>query len=181
MKQSIMLKRFLLLFVVMLLLSVFTACNRGEAEDAAEQDVETTASVSEEPFSPAEIDAAKAVIAEYEQAFNAKDREAVLKTLTDRYAEPNMVLWEGNETLSVEVTSYDPNDPNRESYVTNGIGSQEGTKVENVIVFRTNYVVAYPEGESGSFGDGTVENADWAMILVREDKESPWRIGDMGH
>ena len=56
-----------------------------------------------------------------------------------------------------------------------------GTDLENVIVFRTHYTLTYPEGEVSSVtGESADEKTDWKMILIREDKESPWRIDDMG-
>lgn len=159
----------------LLILPVFGGC--GEKENAAaDEKAEALPAFTEE-----EVAAAEAVLAEYERAYNARDREAILATLTDGYAEPNVMLWDKNETLSLEIVSFDPEDMQRNAYVTGGRGSVNGTDLENVIVFRTNYILTYPEGEiSATSGESVDERMQWMMILIREDKESPWRIDDMG-
>ena len=159
----------------LLILPVFGGC--GEKENAAaDEKAEALPAFTEE-----EIAAAEAVLAEYERAYNARDREAILATLTDGYAEPNVMLWDKNETLSLEIVSFDPEDMQRNAYVTGGRGSVNGTALENVIVFRTHYTLTYPEGEiSATSGESVDERMQWMMILIREDKESPWRIDDMG-
>lgn len=165
----------LTLCLLLLILPVFGGC--GEKENAAaDEKAEALPAFTEE-----EIAAAEAVLAEYERAYNARDREAILATLTDGYAEPNVMLWDKNETLSLEIVSFDPEDMQRNAYVTGGRGSVNGTDLENVIVFRTNYILTYPEGEiSATSGESVDERMQWMMILIREDKESPWRIDDMG-
>ena len=165
----------LTLCLLLLILPVFGGC--GEKENAAaDENAEALPAFTEE-----EIAAAEAVLAEYERAYNARDREAILATLTDGYAEPNVMLWDKNETLSLEIVSFDPEDMQRNAYVTGGRGSVNGTDLENVIVFRTNYILTYPEGEiSATSGESVDERMQWMMILIREDKESPWRIDDMG-
>ena len=159
----------------LLILPVFGGC--GEKENAAaDEKAEALPAFTEE-----EVAAAEAVLAEYERAYNARDREAILATLTDGYAEPNVMLWDKNETLSLEIVSFDPEDMQRNAYVTGGRGSVNGTDLENVIVFRTNYILTYPEGEiSATSGESVDERMQWMMILIREDKDSPWRIDDMG-
>ena len=159
----------------LLILPVFGGC--GEKENAAaDEKAEALPAFTEE-----EVAAAEAVLAEYERAYNTRDREAILATLTDGYAEPNVMLWDKNETLSLEIVSFDPEDMQRNAYVTGGRGSVNGTDLENVIVFRTHYTLTYPEGEVSSVtGESADEKTDWKMILIREDKESPWRIDDMG-
>lgn len=165
----------LTLCLLLLILPVFGGC--GEKENAAAD--ENTEAVP--VFTEEEIAAAEAVLAEYERAYNARDREAILATLTDGYAEPNVMLWDKNETLSLEIVSFDPEDIQRNAYVTSGRGAVNGTALENVIVFRTNYILTYPEGEiSATSGESVDERMQWMMILIREDKESPWRIDDMG-
>ena len=165
----------LTLCLLLLILPVFGGC--GEKENAAaDEKAEALPAFTEE-----EVAAAEAVLAEYERAYNARDREAILVTLTDWYAEPNVMIWDQNETLSLEIESFDPEDMERNAYVTGGRGSVNGTDLENVIVFRTNYILTYPEGEiSATSGESVDERMQWMMILIREDKESPWRIDDMG-
>ncbi|HZK71249.1 MAG TPA: DUF4829 domain-containing protein, partial [Clostridia bacterium] len=107
-----------------------------------------------------------------------KDDKAILKTLTPIYNQSNVVLYEG-ETRELLSIDYNVNDSFRESYVKNGRGSNNGTKIENVIVFKVNFNVKYPEGVSGSFDEGDYNN--WSMILIRDDNSSPWLIDDQGY
>lgn len=164
-------KRILILMLAFALVFVFAACSENTETEPVTPEESTTA---EEPFTQEEIDAAQAVIQEYVRAFNAKDREAALATMTEYHNAPNVILWEGEETLEIEITSYDPNDPDRESYLTSGRGSENGATLENVIVFLGNYILTYP--------DGTVDSYDgWKFILIRENAESPWKIDDWGY
>ncbi len=169
-------RRFVGMFCfVLLLLPALAGC--GEEPERAEKDnMASSAAV----FSAEEVAAAEAVLAEYERTFNAKDREGHLKTRTEWYDHPNVILWEGNETLSLEITSYDPEDPDRGAYVNY---HDNEVKPENVIVFRTNYTLTYPEGEeSHSMSGSSVDKrTGWMMVLIREDKDSPWLIDDMGY
>lgn len=163
--------RLIMMLLSFALIFAFAACSE---EAAQKQEATATQETAEEPFTQEEVDAAKTVIAEYVRAFNAKDREAALATMTEYHNAPNMILWEGEETLEIEITSYDPDDPNREGYLTSGRGSENGTALENVIVFRGDYTVTYP--------DGTVDVYDnWLFILVRENADSPWKIDDWGY
>ena len=85
----------LTLCLLLLILPVFGGC--GEKENAAaDEKAEALPAFTEE-----EVAAAEAVLAEYERAYNAKDREAILATLTDWHAHPNVMLWDKNETLSL--------------------------------------------------------------------------------
>lgn len=165
----------LTLCLLLLILPVFGGC--GEKENAAADENAEVVPV----FSEEEISAAEAVLAEYERAYNAKDREAILDTLTDWHAHPNVMIWDKNETLTMEIESFDPEDPDRNAHAAGIRASGGDLELENVIVFRTHYTLTYPEGEVSSVtGESVDEKTDWKMILIREDKESPWRIDDMG-
>lgn len=96
-------------------------------------------------FSEAEVAAARSVVKEYFRAIAAKDDEAILKTLTSVHRHPNTVLY-GDETRTLLSIDYDENDSMRKSYAENGRGGINGTKIENVIVFKVNFNVAYPKG-----------------------------------
>jgi len=102
-----------------------------------------------------------------------------LKTLTPQFNQPNVKLY-CDEIRTLQSIDYNEDDPARKGYVENGGGSTNGTKIENVIVFRVSFNIKYPEGaSSGPFNEGDYTN--WNMILIREGKGSPWLIDDQGY
>lgn len=129
-------------------------------------------------FSEDEIEAARNVVIEYFRAVKAKDDKAILKTLTHMHNTPKTVLY-GEEDRTLLSERFEINDPMRESYLKHGRGFNNNAKKENVIVFKVNFNVKYPKGTSGAFNEGDYEN--WNMILVREDKTSPWLIDGQGY
>ncbi len=129
-------------------------------------------------FSDTEVEEARKVVYEYFRAIAAKEDEDILKVLTPRYNEPNVVLY-GKETRQLLSVSYDPNDSMRENYVESGRGNANKTPKDNVIVFKVSFNVKYPKGASGTFNLG--EYTNWSMILIRADKNSPWLIDDQGY
>ena len=128
-------------------------------------------------FSDEEVATARAVVEEYFRAIAAKDDKAILKTLTPKHNHPNVMLF-GEETRTLLSVDYNADDPMRKSYITHGGGSVNGTKKENVIVFKVSFNVKYPKGVSGSFNEGDYKN--WSVILIRDDKASSWLIDDQG-
>lgn len=128
-------------------------------------------------FTDEEIQAAIKVVEGYFRAIKAKDDKAILKTLTQIYNRPDVVLY-GEETRTLISAKYKTDDPMRDSYVNHGRGRLNGIKKENVIVIKVNFNVKYPEGIYGSYNEG--DYTDWNMILVRKDKNSPWLIDDQG-
>ncbi len=129
-------------------------------------------------FTEAEVASAQAVVEEYFRAGAAKDDKAILRTLTPEHNQPNVVLY-GEESRTLLSVKYTPYDSMREAYITNGGGRKNGTKIENVIVFKVSFNIKYPKGELGPFNEGDYNN--WSMILVRKDKDSPWLIADQGY
>lgn len=143
----------------------------------------TPQNISAEPnlpeFTQDEIAAAKAVVLDYFKAEEARDKDAVLKTLTSWHDAPNMMYFE-EETRKLMTVDYDPQDRFRRTYITNGRGRVNGATVENVIVFKVSFDVTYPGGEvTGSFNQGLYR--DWSMILIREGADKPWLIDDQGY
>ena len=129
-------------------------------------------------FTDEEVESARKVVKDYFKAKAARDRKAILKTLTPWHAEKNVILWH-NEKTTLKNISYDPFDPVRKSYVTSGRGSVNGTDIENVIVLKVDYDIEYPEGmEYGPYSEGEYRN--WSMILVRDKKGGQWFIDDQG-
>ncbi len=128
-------------------------------------------------FTTEEINAASKVVEEYFRAVKVKDDKAILKTLTESYNIPNVVLY-GEETRTLISVRYKADNPMRDSYVEYGRGRLNGVKRENVLVLLVKFNVKYPEGISGSYNEGDYH--DWNMILVRKDKNSPWLIDGQG-
>lgn len=65
-----------------------------------------------------------------------------------------------------------------ESYLKNGRGSVNGAQAENTIIF-------FSEFYAGSRAEGgftpNMEYKNWMFILIRDDKNSPWRVDDWGY
>jgi hypothetical protein len=127
-------------------------------------------------FSEEEVAAARAVVEEYYRAIQAKDDEAIDDTVTPRHY--NATFY-GDETQTLLSIDYNEDDSFRKSYIEYGGGSINGTKIEDVIVFKVSFNIKYPEGSFGPFDDGDYTN--WSMILIRDGKESPWLIDDQGY
>jgi hypothetical protein len=124
-----------------------------------------------------EVAAAQSVVEEYFRACEVKDSQAILKTLTPQHNSPNIELF-GEETKTLLTIDYKPEDPMRQWYITSGNGSVNDVREENVIVFRVSFNIEYPEGVIGAWNEGKYE--DWSIILIRDDKDSPWLIDDQG-
>jgi len=133
---------------------------------------------AEPEFTKQEVAAARAVVEDYFRAVKAKDSKAILKTLTPQHNSPNVVLF-GDETSTLLSVDYNPEDPMRQLYITNGRGRVNSIKKENVIVFKVSFNIEYPKGITGSFNEGEYKN--WSVILIRDDKDSPWLIDDQGY
>lgn len=137
---------------------------------------QNTEQSAEMNFTEDEVKEARAVVEEYFRAMGEKDSQAILKTWTPEHNTPNMVF--GDEIYTLNFINYSENDPMRKTYVENGRGSVNNTPINNVIVFRVDYNIKYPEGKSGAF-DG--DYVDWSIILIRDNQESPWFIDDQGY
>lgn len=51
-------------------------------------------------------------------------------------------------------------------------------EMKNILVLFATIDVEYPKGITGSWTEGTFPN--YAMIMVRDDKESPWLLHEKG-
>lgn len=156
-----------------------TSLSKANAENANIMQIQVPNKSEALPeFSEAEISAAVSVVKEYFRAVAAKDDDAILKTLTSVHHNPNTVLY-GDERRTLSSIDYNKNDSMRRSYLENGRGSINGTKIENVIVFKVSFNVKYTKSVTGPFNEGDYNN--WSMILIREDNKSPWLIDDQGY
>lgn len=141
--------------------------------------------ISSEPFSDEEVAAAKMVIEEYYRAGNAKDRPAQLATLTQWHNAPNVLLSSDDKSIvTIKDIRYSPSDSRKaaEDYVKYGMGSVNGIKPENVIVFYIDYDVSFPENTSEQEKGAWMSSYDnWSMILIRDSKDGKWLIDDQGY
>lgn len=66
-----------------------------------------------------------------------------------------------------------------DDYLKYGLGSENGSTAENVIVLMSNFNVGFSGGD-GSFEPNSTY-ADWQWILVRDSKTSKWKVDDWGY
>jgi len=132
-------------------------------------------------FTEEEVAAARAVVEEYYRAVAAKDAEAILATMypqehltMERVKSGNVGLF-GEEERTLLSIDYDSQDSVRKSYKPGG----KYVEPENIIVFKVSFNIDYPDKDTGPWNEGVYEN--WSMILIRDDKNSPWLIYDQGY
>lgn len=132
-------------------------------------------------FTEEEVAAARAVVEEYYRAVAAKDAEAILATMypqehltMERVKSGNVRLF-GTEKRTLLSIDYDSQDSMRKSYKPGG----KYVEPENIIVFKVSFNIDYPDKDTGPWNEGVYEN--WSMILIRDDKNSPWLIYDQGY
>lgn len=132
-------------------------------------------------FTEAEVAAARAVVEEYYRAVAAKDAEAILATLYPREfltlenVKSGHVQLYGTEKRTLLTIDYDSQDPMRRVYRP----SNHLITADNIIVFRVSFNIEYPLKDGGPWNEGVYDN--WSMILIRDDKNSPWLIYDQGY
>jgi hypothetical protein len=127
-----------------------------------------------------DVNAARSVVTDYFHAVEAKDKAAVIKTMTDRNIGPS-VSYFGDETRKLLDILYDSQDIVRAQYVQPGMaGYKNGATIGNVIVFKVSFEVTLPSGsEASPYDEGVYKN--WNIILVRKDSSQPWLIDDQGY
>jgi beta-lactamase regulating signal transducer with metallopeptidase domain len=131
-------------------------------------------------FAEAEVAAARAVVEEYYRAVAAKDAEAILATLYPREhrtlenVKSGHVQLYGTENRTLLTIDYDSQDPMRRHY-----RPIHPITADNIIVFKVSFNIEYPLKDGGPWNEGVYEN--WSMILIRDDKNSPWLIYDQGY
>ena len=129
----------------------------------------------------AEVSAARGVVAEYYRAIAAKDTEAILATmyprggLTIENVKSGNVQLYGSETRTLMTMDYDSQDQMRRRYRP----SNRSISDENIVVFKVSFKIDYPQNDGGPWNEGLYAN--WSMILIRDDQNSPWFIYDQGY
>ncbi|MBE5039147.1 M56 family metallopeptidase [Ructibacterium gallinarum] len=134
------------------------------------------------PFSAEEVAEARAVVEEYFRAGNAKDRQAIFDCMTQADAPYIQTASDDKSWVTVKEIRYDPYDAGREEYVIYGRGTVTNTSLADVIVFRVDYDVSFPEGtKPEEIGAWQEAYRDWKMILIRDGKDGKWLIDDQGY
>ncbi|NLC66671.1 MAG: DUF4829 domain-containing protein, partial [Clostridium sp.] len=130
-------------------------------------------------FTKKEIADAHAVVEEYFTAIKNKDEDLIIKTMTADHSKPNVVLY-GDEIRTLLSVKYNEDDTEIENYIDFGRGATNGSKKENVIAFKVDFNIKYPESSIKSpWNEGDYTN--WNVILIRENNKYPWLIDDQGY
>ncbi|GEM_PF-5338990 len=127
-------------------------------------------------FTKAEIESAEKVVRDYFKALENKDIDAIEKTVVP-YEYPQNVIYFRDEKTKLLNISFVSDDDSRAGGLRLLDGKEVG--IENIIVFKVDFNVSYPNGGYGIREAGDVRG--WSMILVRKDKNSPWLIKDQGY
>lgn len=137
--------------------------------------------VSMPEFTNAEVASARKVVEEYFRAITVKDDKAILAAMhpkrgytMDMVRSGSVILY-GTEIRTLKTISYDSQDRKRQNYRPGG----SDIALENIIVFKVSFNIEYPLKDGGPWNEGIYDN--WSMILIRDDKNSPWFIYDQGY
>lgn len=138
----------ILLFCSMLTCLITAACNNGVGSG------EVIITIGEsQKFSENELNEAINCVEE-------KFKEFKGCKLTD--------LWYDEEKSNLTI----------EGYMSNGHGSINGVKPEDIVVFFSNFDVDSSGGES--FNPNTTYS-DWSWIIIRDSKTNKWELDDWGY
>lgn len=144
-------------------------------------------------FTEEEMNEAKAVVEEYFRARRARDREAVLATLTEKHATSDVPLWQDEDIVLRDIKLYSVGvsilcEPGE--YV---MGSEEATydgitysyttfngiSRGNWMSLNVSLTVTREEGGQSMFNRNKYDF--WRMILVRDGEDGEWLIHDLGY
>lgn len=118
------------------------------------------------------------VVENYFKYMNVKNKEKLLENLTEEYKAANMVWGFENLDYIKILNLEEETDPTQKNgYLTNGKGKYNGTKEENLKVFRVNYEVKYKDDNVGPQPSGKYI---WWFFVIRENSSSPWIISEFG-
>ncbi len=137
---------------------------------SSRKDIEPMPELTEE-----EVAAAYAVVEEYYRAVAAKDAEAILATMYPRENRENNIRGNVSLKRTLLTIDYDSQDSMRRSYKPGG----KAIAAENIIVFKVSFKIEYPLKDGGPWKEDIYNN--WSMILIRDNKNSPWLIYDQGY
>lgn len=131
-------------------------------------------------FTEDEVSSARGVVEKYFRAIAAKDDAAILAALYPREhytmegVRSGYVQLYGTEKRTLLSIDYNAQDDMRYRYSDN-----HNLPKENVIVFKVSFEIKYPLNDGGPWNEGIYNN--WSIILIRDDRNSPWFIYDQGY
>ncbi|MEG6523316.1 DUF4829 domain-containing protein [Desulfotomaculum sp. 1211_IL3151] len=121
---------------------------------------------------------AQSVVEKYFQYRNEKNKDKLLTTLTEHWNAPNVVWgFENLDSIRIINIEEEKNEKVKKLYLSTGRGSINGTKENNLKVYKVKYVVKNKNDSVGPQESGTYE---WWYFVIRKDESSPWRIDDFG-
>ena len=175
----------LIMFIMIITLLLLAGCF-GEIEDrSAEpspQSTQTEYIEQNAEITQADIEEGKALVEKYFEARQQKDAEKIIecyhpdKMTKEQYDAGGVVLFEHEEITLVKIHEYDPEFAMAfDQRVVDMFGAQ------NVMVFKVDYEVTFPNGggDNSAYDEGTY--TDWAVVLVRDGAGSPWLIYGQGY
>lgn len=123
-------------------------------------------------FDKGSVSDCEVIIGESE-IFTEKEIERAVAAVKTKFRD-----FEGCTLLKLE---YDEEYRNlcAERYMSNGPGSVNGVKEENVIIFKSSFYAVDPKGDSGLTDD--LEYSGWNWIVIRSSENSSWKVSDWGY
>lgn len=139
--------------------------------------------VPENKFTEKEIEDALQKAYEYFEAVNEKDRDLILESM---YPDKVNKIKEHEKTSKVYLYDESTITPVSIEYMGDNHSTTKSTSKhytdkfvsENILVLFATIEVKYPKENTGSWTEGTFPNN--ALIMVRDDKESPWFLYEKG-
>jgi len=115
--------------------------------------------------------------AEIDYGSSTKFSDAEIKTAVDTV----LVKFKDFNGCDLKKIWYDESrsDSQVEGYLSNGRGSINGVKQENVIVLFSDFYVDSSGGDGSFNPDSTY--TDWNWILIRESIDGQWKVDDWGY
>jgi hypothetical protein len=155
--------------VILSLFIILTGCSTTKTQQTNSQ---KQASESQRLLQP------KQVVENYFKYLNEKNKKALFTTITEWQKAPN-VEWgfDVREYIKLISVKEETNPVFKEGYLSNGRGSINGVKKENVKIYKIEYNVKYKKGAVVAEESGTQQK--WCT-LIRKDKNSPWLIDEIG-
>lgn len=124
------------------------------------------------------VDSAQSVVVNHFRYYNEKNKDRLLTTLTEHWNASN-VIWgfENLDSIKIVNIEEEKDEKVKKGYLSNERGRINGTKENNVKVYKVNYEVKYKKDGVGPQDSGIY---DWWYFVIRKDENSPWLIDDMG-
>jgi hypothetical protein len=162
------------MYLILCVSLIFSGCtnvtkSNKDTSSNSKQVVEKNRSIQNSP---------KQVVKNYFKYKNEKNKNDIEKLLTKDSLGPNHTWgFEDLEYIKLININEETNPTFKDGYLSNGRGSINGVKKENVKVYKVDYNVKYKEGAVTAEKNG--KNTSW-FFVIRKDKNSPWLIDGQG-